>query len=127
MAKQGNVARPSIEIASLLSVILEKKYPQDYIVLYTIRAWGYITRGWVTMDHLERTLIWTSAQVKKSVDRLRNKDLIAWAPVTGHLSITAKGKQEFWKMKGAQAMAEKKFQDVVNENRPNNLPNKKET
>jgi hypothetical protein len=109
-------AQPTLEMMSALAAILEgEKPPNDYLVLMTIKIWGYLTMGVVTKDHLLGSLNISEHTLVRSINRLRKYGWIAYDEQSEHLNVTKAGFKENFRLQGERSRAWKRFQDYSTE------------
>ena len=109
-------ARPTLEMMSALAAILDgDKPPSDYLVLMTIKIWGYLTMNVVTKDHLLGSLNISEHALVRSINRLRKYGWIAYDEQSGHLNVTKAGFSENFRLQGERSRAWKRFQDYSTE------------
>jgi len=109
-------ARPTLEMMSALAAILDgDKPPSDYLVLMTIKIWGYLTMNVVTKDHLLGSLNISEHALVRSINRLRKYGWIAYDEQSEHLNVTKAGFSENFRLQGERSKAWKRFQDYSTE------------
>lgn len=117
-------ARPSIEILSVIAMVMEERRPYDWVVMYTIRACSMITSV-VTKNHVLAVLCITEHRLGDSLRRLRAAGYVAEDRDSGYLAITKDGTKKMLSFQGRRSQIWERLYEYAKEERVKNFTRNK--
>ena len=112
-------ARPSLEMVSMLGILLDKRHPRDWLFMFAVRSWSYTLASGVTKAHVQAVLHITDGQFEDSLRRLRFRGFLSWDKETGYMVITPLGRRSLLGLQTNMSGIWKRVQDFYKKDTDN--------
>ena len=91
------------------TVVLNSEHTNHSIILMAVKAWDYLTTGYVTIDHLEAVLDFNRDKILYHLSRLKGLKYVVVEEE--FVALTKEGAKETRRLEAARGLLYKRFHD----------------